>query len=513
MIDFPASPTDGQIFSATNGVVYKWSATYSSWLAQNPAPPLGGTGAVQAVSGTFNPVLNTDALITFLTVASGNEGGWYSTATGRYTPPAGRYFIQCTNGVQAPSGGNGTWSLIPRKNGVRIPNEGATASGAASFAVPITVGCYVDANGSDYFDWVANTNATGMTAQGGVFTAFPLTGMQGPTGGSPGPVVGDFFATGTGAVPTSVGVLVPAATIVGNSGGYFNAVTGRWTPPAGRYYLYSWLSMAAPSGGNVSGAVYLFKNGVQIPNVGVGGYQGTANAGFNTSASAMVDANGTDYFDVRGYASQAGTGYTLGFGAYPTQGMVGPQGPPGVISNGFRLLSRQVLGSAAPYLQGQPFPADINDIQFSFDVNCSLNGQDLVMQYFDNNGILDNTAGHYASAVAASYHTVPIGGNVTAVGSSTAGVTNSLLMTYSTASRRVWNGGGIRGRGGIPNVQGPGSKGFDCQNNYVSDDGTLLMAINANGYRGTAGAITGLRLVFGSGNMLAGSTLSVWGSP
>ena len=46
MIDFPASPTDGQIFSATNGVVYKYSTTYTSWLAQNPAPALGGTGDI-----------------------------------------------------------------------------------------------------------------------------------------------------------------------------------------------------------------------------------------------------------------------------------------------------------------------------------------------------------------------------------------------------------------------------------------------------------------------------------
>ena len=61
---------------------------------------------------------------------------------------------------------------------------GANGSGSAQFAIPITVGCYVDANGTDYFDFVANNLAAGMAAPGGGFTAFPLTGIQGP----PGPV-------------------------------------------------------------------------------------------------------------------------------------------------------------------------------------------------------------------------------------------------------------------------------------------------------------------------------------
>lgn len=45
-IDFPASPTDGQLFSATNGVVYQWSATFTAWLA------LGGANSGAYVSST-----------------------------------------------------------------------------------------------------------------------------------------------------------------------------------------------------------------------------------------------------------------------------------------------------------------------------------------------------------------------------------------------------------------------------------------------------------------------------
>ena len=101
VIDFPASPTDGQIFSATNGVVYKYSAAYTSWLAQNPAPPLGGTGQVTAASSSAQSGMaaSTDVQIAFGTVQAGNAGLWWNTSTNRYTPPAGSYFLQCNSNV------------------------------------------------------------------------------------------------------------------------------------------------------------------------------------------------------------------------------------------------------------------------------------------------------------------------------------------------------------------------------------------------------------------------------
>jgi hypothetical protein len=65
MIDFPASPTDGQVFNAPNGVAYQYSATYSSWLAQSAAPGVGpylplvggtlaGPGTLVGTTATFN---------------------------------------------------------------------------------------------------------------------------------------------------------------------------------------------------------------------------------------------------------------------------------------------------------------------------------------------------------------------------------------------------------------------------------------------------------------------------
>jgi hypothetical protein len=65
VIDFPASPTNGQIFNAPNGVAYQYSATYLSWLAQNAAPTggpflplvggtLAGPGTLVGTTATFS---------------------------------------------------------------------------------------------------------------------------------------------------------------------------------------------------------------------------------------------------------------------------------------------------------------------------------------------------------------------------------------------------------------------------------------------------------------------------
>ena len=190
MIDFPASPTIGQMFVAPNGVTYQWTGTL--WQTNSA----GGTGDVTAWNGSAVQSNGTAQVITFAgATVVGNAGTPLNLATGRYTPPAGRYFIQCSMSTQAPSGGNGTWSLNVRKNGAIL--TGNTGSGSASFAIPITVGMDVDANGADYFDFVSVQQAAGMNSQGNaVFTAFPLTGMRGPTARQPTSVAGGFSATG-----------------------------------------------------------------------------------------------------------------------------------------------------------------------------------------------------------------------------------------------------------------------------------------------------------------------------
>lgn len=325
-IDFPAAPTNGQTFSAPNGVTYRWQATPGVWVAVGAV----AAGAdVMAGGGTFTPSTGVPVPIVFPTFISGAGAAYLNTSNGRYTPPAGRYYLQCTNGVQAPVGGNGTWTLQLRKNGVAIPNAGGNASGSASFSIPITVDAIVDANGTDYFEFTANCLAAGMAAQGGQFVAYPISGIQGPAGVVGTPAVGEFFGTSSQTIAAGATVQIPITVTVGNAGGYYNPANGRFTPPAGRYMLF------AGSGGVNSGAAtqlatYLRKNGVVI----VGPTSSSAGANFygSTPAEAVVDANGTDYFEAYAWSNNgtSGVGQTW-FGAFPISGSKGQQGDPGAV--------------------------------------------------------------------------------------------------------------------------------------------------------------------------------------
>jgi hypothetical protein len=325
MIDFPNAPTDGQVFSATNGVVYKYSATYSSWLAQNPTPPLGGVGQVTATSVASTNLIATDTVIPFATVQSGNAGLWWNTTTNRYTPPAGSYFINANLAYSTAAGGNASTVLSIRKNGAVI-GPPMTASSPASFFGSQSIAQYVDANGTDYFEVVAHltSGSTTTACNGGIFSAFPLTGIQGPTGGAPGPMVGDFATAGQPVVTTTAQAMI-MPVVNGNSGSYYNSATGRWTPPAGRYNLYGGLG-AYSNVGNLSVIASLRKNGIVILTNSASGF---TNGWGLAVVETQVDANGSDYFDLWGQTSAAATGSEGHFGAFPTQGMVGSQGPAG----------------------------------------------------------------------------------------------------------------------------------------------------------------------------------------
>src|SRR5262252_1152946 len=141
MLDFPASPTNGQLFTGANGVVYQWNAVGGLWLVYGvgtnsgivgdtpPSNPVAGqlwfnsalgqlfvwytdpnssqwvpaNPSTAATAGTTPGDFFATATITSwtatlttpttLVVQSGNSGGWFVPATGRYTPPAGRYMI------------------------------------------------------------------------------------------------------------------------------------------------------------------------------------------------------------------------------------------------------------------------------------------------------------------------------------------------------------------------------------------------------------------------------------
>ena len=99
-------------------------------------------GQVTVVSGT-HPNAVADNVVGAFTLQGGNTGSWFNVSTGRYTPPAGKYFIQCQGSVQAPAGGNGSTQMKMRKNGSVLTN-GPMGSGSASFFIPLTLGTYVD---------------------------------------------------------------------------------------------------------------------------------------------------------------------------------------------------------------------------------------------------------------------------------------------------------------------------------------------------------------------------------
>jgi hypothetical protein len=175
-IDFPASPTSGQLFSAANGVTYMYNGTI--WIVQ--AGPGGGTGDFWAYNSAFATINNVTTVQIFDTVGAGNSGGYYNVTNGRWTPPAGRYSVfSSLSGETSTS--SGIVNLFLRKNGTAITNASSFASTSQyGFA---TVEAIVNANGTDYFESAANMGVAGFAnAAAYGFGAFPLTGMQGPPG-------------------------------------------------------------------------------------------------------------------------------------------------------------------------------------------------------------------------------------------------------------------------------------------------------------------------------------------
>src|SRR5580765_1385838 len=183
-IDFPASPATGQLFSAANGVTYRYDGTL--WLVQ--AGPGGGTGDFMATSASGASIIAASPVtLSFANVMTGNSGGWYNASNGRYTPPAGRYQISAGMAYSAAAA-SGIW-LLPQKNGANIPLGGQTmqagsTSSSASLQDSASISFVVDANGTGYF--TIQCQAQGATLPSVIawsyFSAFPLTGMQGPMG-------------------------------------------------------------------------------------------------------------------------------------------------------------------------------------------------------------------------------------------------------------------------------------------------------------------------------------------
>jgi hypothetical protein len=175
MLDFPASPTVGQIYNGTNGVTYRWDGAI--WVATGTSAG-GSFNAFGLVSAVAPSAMTT---LIPLTILSGNEGGWYSTSTGRFTPPAGRYWIYATMTASWTAAVHVVVGL--RKNGVAITSNWDTTATNGYYADPACAQI-VDANGSDWFDMQGMTQSVNGTISSAQFMAYPISGIQGVQGPS-----------------------------------------------------------------------------------------------------------------------------------------------------------------------------------------------------------------------------------------------------------------------------------------------------------------------------------------
>jgi hypothetical protein len=324
---------------------------------------------------------------------------------------------------------------------------------------------------------------------------------------------GDFHATtqSVAGINTSTWTTILFSNILsGNSGSWYNPATGRFTPPAGRYNFSAGVSFYS-SVGSIQAQIALRKNGTALFQTV--GSSGGVNNYATAVAEATLDANGTDWFDIQvisGTNAPSGA-QLLWFLAFPISGV---QGPPGVISNGFRVLQRTVIGSAQPTFDITNIPADINDIDVHFSLLPVTNAVDLYCQFYGANGVLDATAAHYLWSVWGTINSAATNANVTAQTSSGAAISTAIVLDWSATGNRISNaaGTGIRGHFKVPDIRSASLKALMGQVTYQRDDNGAIDYITTSGNRQTQEAITGLRLSFGSGNIASG-TVTVWGSP
>lgn len=309
-LDFPASPTDGQLYTGANGVIYQWSAAKGLWLAV-PAmitPP----GDFYAYTTSGAGITTTPSVVVFSTVYSGNVGSYYNPANGRFTPPAGRY--RMTAGVNWYSSSTTIGAHIAfRKNGVQVNNAINNASQGTNYYALSIAEMTFDANGTDYFE--VQAASSGPTPSGVAwmwFSAQPIGVIV------PNQLLGEFQVTHNASfsLPTNSFTTLSWNTVLaGNTGSWYSSATGRYTPPAGRHRLFGTLQGLCTSAIYV--AIQFTKNGTALlPMIN---YNVAANIWGVGSAERIVDANGTDWFDMQGFTSVGGAGSQFNgtFGATP----------------------------------------------------------------------------------------------------------------------------------------------------------------------------------------------------
>jgi hypothetical protein len=148
-------------------------------------------------------------------------------------------------------------------------------------------------------------NASTLILPGGanITTAAGDTCIAVPIGSTPsGWAVGNFTrATGPAAfsatasaatsLTSATNVKVTFGTEVYDYGGYYDAATSRWTPPAGIHRIGASVRLASTT---TTMFMYVYKNGSQHKEIGTSAQSATQ----QSSGWVEVEANGTDYFEL-----------------------------------------------------------------------------------------------------------------------------------------------------------------------------------------------------------------------
>ena len=551
-IDFPASPAVGQTFTPASGVTYVWNGTL--WLVSSGSTPGGDFHAVNTVSGVAAPTTATTFI--FNSVTTGNSGSWYNTASGRYTPPPGRFKISTS--VTFIYASAATWgSLYLRKNGVTIAQENFTA--VNPYSQPV-IDIVVDANGTDWFDVQISMAAVGInTTSLNWFNAVPIGGAQGPPGPPGLTGTGDFYAINASAFSLTGTYATVALNTVssGNSGGWYNTTTGRYTPPAGRYMLSAALWGLSSTGGAALDLKFR-KNGTDLPgNPSTTG--GAANTWVEPSLQYMVDANGSDWFDVqaRSLITNATTvqGY---FTAIPLTGAVGPQGPagqmvnigvtppsasPGVlwwnselgqlflryddgntsqwvpaatpqsqpVQQGWRSLGSVNFTTPQATIDFQNIPSDINYLMLMGQMRPVTNGVMCYLRVYDGAGALVTAAGYH------TYGTVQAGLTVAAPAQYTNMNGGSFVLNSvsNMISNNIAPGGGVGFDVKFFAIRNTGNfrRRMTIASNWLNSTDTDVFSYYASGeYGNVSTPVTGLQLMFHTG-AIAAAQVELWGAP
>jgi len=254
-LDFPASPTNGQLWLGTNGVTYQWSSATTSWVAVGSAPV--GSGDFLAVNPNISLWPNAaTSIVQWQTVVTGNAGGWLGgVGRSRYTPPAGRYFISCGLSGYTTTAVNMRVIVNLKKNGTNVLTSDGVSLGA-NLPVSVTCSGEFDANGTDYFEVEEYFGPwpSAATATANFFSSIPVG------------VVQSMAAPGTLQLWSEVTLPANAATIEVSA------------PRNAKRYELQWISHCV---GGVDGRLFIqgIENGVPTQT----GYYGLVQYGYGTN--------------------------------------------------------------------------------------------------------------------------------------------------------------------------------------------------------------------------------------